>query len=96
MRVEYHPSVRRDFLEVAARYNEVSARLSQDFEVEFRRVVRVAAANPTRFHLVKPGFHRANLRRFPYHVIYRELPDAIRVVLLKHHRRQPEFGSERD
>jgi hypothetical protein len=47
-------------------------------------------------HPIKPGFHRANLKRFPYHFIYREVPDGIRVTLLCHHRRDPEFGSERE
>jgi hypothetical protein len=44
---------------------------------------------------LKPGFHRANLEQFPYHFIYREIPEGIRVTLLRHHRRHPEFGMER-
>lgn len=56
----------------------------------------MAVANPNRFHPIKPGFHRANLKRFPYHLIYREVPDGIRVTLLRHHRRDPKFGSERE
>jgi len=58
-------------------------------------MITLAAANPGRFHVIKPGFHRANLKRFPYHFVYRELPGAIRVTLVRHHRRDPRFGMER-
>ena len=63
--------------------------------VELRAVVAMAAAKPGRFHLIKPGLHRANLKRFPYHFIYQELVDGIRVTLVRHHRREPGFGMER-
>jgi plasmid stabilization system protein ParE len=78
------------------RYNAVSSRLGQEFKTELRRIIAVAAARPSRFHRTKPGFHRANLNRFPYHLIYRELADGIRVTLVRHHRRHPEFGMKRE
>ena len=95
MRIEYHPSVRQDVAEAIQRYKAVSTRLADEFRAELRRVIGMAAANPSRFHPVKPGFHRANLRRFPYHVIYREINQGIRVILVRHHGRHPELGMER-
>jgi plasmid stabilization system protein ParE len=78
------------------RYRAVSERLGKEFKAELRRLITMAAANPSRFHPIKPGFHRANLKRFPYHVIYREISDGIRVMLVRHHRRNPELGMERE
>lgn len=95
MRVEYHPAVEQDVAKALRDYDLVSERLGADFKVELRRVIAVAATNPGRFHLIKPGFHRANLKRFPYHFVYRELPDGIRVTLVRHHRREPNFGMAR-
>ena len=95
MRVEYHPAVEGEVTEAMQRYKAVSVRLSREFETELRRVIAMAVANPSRFHFIESGFHRANLNRFPYHVIYREIPDGIRVTLIRHHRRHPEFGMER-
>jgi len=94
--VEYHPAVEGDVAEALRFYDSVSGRLADDFEAELRRVVALAATRPGRFHLVKPGFRRANLRRFPHHIIYRELPGGIRVTLVRHHRREPGFGMERE
>jgi plasmid stabilization system protein ParE len=96
VKVEYHPAVEGDAAEALRRYDAVSQRLGDDFKKELRRVTALAAAQPGRFHLVKPGFHRANLNRFPYHFVYRELADGIRVTLVRHHRRHPSFGMERE
>ena len=74
----------------------MSERLGEEFKAELRRVIAAVAAQPGRFHLIKPGFHRANLKRFPYHFIYRELAEGIRVTLVRHHKRHPGFGMERE
>ena len=96
MRVEYHPAVEQDLTEPLRFYDSVSGRLVEEFKAELRQTIAVAAAKPGRFHLIKGGFHRANLKRFPYHFIYRELADGIRVTLVRHHRRHPSFGMERE
>jgi toxin ParE1/3/4 len=96
VRVEYHPAVAQDVAEALRRYDAVSQQLGEDFKSELRRFIAVAAARPGRFHLIKPGFRRANLKRFPYHFIYRELSDGIRVTLVRHHRRHPSFGMGRE
>lgn len=96
MRIEYHPAVEQDVAEALERYEAVSQNLANEFKTEVHRVIRIAASKPGRFHLIKPGLHRANLRRFPYHVVYRELASGIRVILVRHHRRHPELGMERE
>ena len=96
MRVEYHPAVAAEVTEALQRYDAVSRRLGDEFQTELRRVIALAAVNPGRFHVLKPGVRRANLKRFPYHCIYRELSDGIRVTLIRHHRRHPAYGMERE
>ena len=96
MRVEYHPAVAQDLAEALRYYSSISERLEAEFEGEVRRKIAAAAAQPGRFHLLKPGLHRANLERFPYHFLYRELEDGIRVTLVRHHRRRPDLGLERE
>jgi hypothetical protein len=94
VRVEFHPAVEVDLADALQRYDAVSNHLGDEFKTEFRKMVAMAAANPNRFHPIKSGYHRANLKRFPYHFVYRELPGGIRVTLVRHHRRNPEFGME--
>ncbi|MBS0630572.1 MAG: hypothetical protein JSS11_01560 [Verrucomicrobia bacterium] len=53
------------------------------------------ARNPRRFHPAAPGLKRANLPNFPYHLLFREMPAGVRVLVLRHHRRHPDFGLTR-
>ena len=95
MSIEFHPGVAEDLAEAARRYDSASPQLTEQFLEEFRRLVAVAAQHPGRFHPTGKGFRRANLRRFPYHFLYREIQGGIRVTLVKHHRRDPAYGMER-
>jgi hypothetical protein len=94
--VEYHPAVEQDVSEALQRYDAVSQRLGDEFNLELRRMISLAAANPGKFHQIKSRLHRANLIRFPYHFVYREIDGGIRVTLVRHHRRHPDFGMKRE
>jgi plasmid stabilization system protein ParE len=95
MEVRYHPAVRADVLEAARTYHDISPGLADDFDLELKATIAKAAANPLRFHLVERGFRRANLKRFPYHFLYEVQPDCIRVMIVRHHKRHPELGLDR-
>jgi hypothetical protein len=94
--VQYHPAAEQDVSEALQRYDSVSQKLGEEFRAELQRVVSLAERDPGRFHLVKPGLHRANLIRCPYHFIYSEITKGIRVILVRHHRRHPNAGMERE
>jgi len=93
--VNYHPLVKRDVVAALKFYSEISSRLADEFNAEVRDLIARAADNPLRFHPVDRGFRRANLRRFPYHVLYEVRADSIRVMHLRHNRRHPDYGMER-
>jgi hypothetical protein len=44
---------------------------------------------------VEEGFRRANLKRFPYHLLYELHPTSLRVVLVRHNKRHPQYGLPR-
>ena len=58
-------------------------------------MIERAAENPLRFHLVGREFRRINLQRFPYHVLYDARSDSIRVMIVRHNKRHPDYGMER-
>lgn len=92
MEIVYHPLVRRDVEEVLAYYQKVSERLADEFHDELRSVINEAAENPLKFPPVDQNFRRANLKRFPYHVLFDLSPDRLRVMLVRHHKRHPRYG----
>lgn len=95
MEVVFHPLVKRDLLEALAYYKGVSEGLAGEFDHEVRFILTQAIVNPLRFHLVDQGFRRANLRRFPYHILYEVHAENLRVMHIRHNKRHPNYGSER-
>jgi len=96
MEVVYHPLVQQDVAEVLAYYHKVSERLANEFHDELRSMINEASENPLKFPPVEQGFRRVNLKRFPYHVLYEVRPDEIRVMLVRHHKRHPRYGLDRE
>ena len=95
MRVAYHPAVQGDVNRILRYYDRISPRLGDAFWEELLATIEVAATAPQRFHSVDRGRRRANLKRFPYHILYRILAQGIRVVVVRHHERHPSYGGRR-
>lgn len=90
MKVVYHPAVQKDVNCILKRYDSISDRLGNEFWEELNTTIQAAANNPLRFHQELRDLRRANLRRFPYHLLYRVFPDRIRVTAVRHHKQSPE------
>lgn len=96
MRIEYHPALERELLEIRDYYEERSVGLGRDFVEEFDRIVLRIADAPERWRIVKGDIRRALLRRFPYVIYFRCVgSDCVRVTVVKHERRHPSLGLER-
>ena len=80
----------------AARWYETHRR---GFGVEFLDAVDAAAARiaeAPRIGSLVPGIsdqaiRRRPVRRFPYHVVYLELPDRLQILAIAHDRRRPGY-----
>ena len=75
-----------------------SVKMPEDFDAfweELMMFIEAARATPERFHPSDGGLRRVNLKRFPYHFLYRVLPRGIRVVVVRHNRRHPHYGTGR-
>ena len=75
MRVTYHPSVQRDVNGILRYYDDISVRLADEFWNELMSRIETAANNPGHFHFTDPGLRRVNRQRFPYHFLFRALPE---------------------
>ena len=95
MEIIYHPLVRGDVEEALSYYQRISPRLADEFHEELLSIINRAAENPLRFHFADKCFRRANLRRFPYHLLYEVHPESVRVMLVRHNKRHPEYGLPR-
>jgi plasmid stabilization system protein ParE len=96
MRVLLHPGAEQDLAEAAAFYEaEASPAVAARFIDGFERVASLVLEHPGL------GTPRARGRRgfpipgFPYTVVYSEHAEGILVLVVKHDRRRPAFGSSR-
>lgn len=87
----FHPQVRRD-VSAALRHYDSSG---DDFWAEFERICGELDDHPERHHFDPCGWRQANLRRFPYHLLFYQEPGGVRVMTLRHDRRNPRFGTRR-
>ncbi|MEM9354558.1 MAG: type II toxin-antitoxin system RelE/ParE family toxin, partial [Planctomycetota bacterium] len=84
VRIEFHADARRDFDEAFDWYAARSIRAAADFVAEVGAVLQLALEKPQRFALIDRTNRDVLLKRFPYHVGYREHGDAVQVIPIAH------------
>lgn len=93
MRLVFHPKLYADIAQVMEYYEQVaSADLADEFYAELLQLMREAAKRPESFPIRERDIRRANLRRFPYHFLFRVASDAVRILVVRHHKREPSLG----
>lgn len=96
MSYSFHRGAERDLTEAFQFYRrEAGARLARRFLDEFERVMRLLEELPD---VGKPtaGDRRSfPITGFPYSVIYRHVNAEIRVLVVRHQHRDPEYGGSR-
>ena len=96
MRLVLHPKVYSDIDAIMAYYEEVAAtELAKEFYAELRHFMVGAATRPKSFAIRQRDIRRVNLRRFPYHFLFRIVDDTVRVLVVRHHSRHPSLGTRR-
>ena len=96
MRLILHPKVYSDIDRIMERYEQMAGpRLADDFYEELRRFMADAARRPESFSIRDRDIRRVNLERFPYHFLFRIVGDAVRILIVRQHRRHPSLGTSR-
>lgn len=96
MRVEYHPAVQKELEEIRDYYEDRSAGLGRAFIDEFESQILQIAATPERWMIVDLDIRRCLMTRFPYVIYFRCVgTDRIRITVVKHQRRHPKWGRDR-
>lgn len=96
MSVVVHPAAEQDVIDAAEFYRrEASPALAARFVAEFRRVCALLLEQPALGSPRAQGRRGYSMRIFPYSVIYRETATGIHVLVVRHDRRHPGFGTRR-
>ena len=96
MRVTLHPAAERDMEEAAEFYaREGSAVLAARFVSEFKKLCALLVEQPEVGSPRSAGRRGLCMNVFPYTVIYRAGTDEIKILVVKHDRKRPGYGSSR-
>jgi plasmid stabilization system protein ParE len=96
-KIRYHVEARVDVLEIVEYYEDKEGpELADEFISELERFIESVAERPLSYREVEPGTRRANLDRFPHHVLFQIIDDEmIKVIAVKHNKRHPAQGLDR-
>ena len=95
MRLIYHPAVQADVESAVAFYESRVAGLGAGFIHEFDEAIKVVLRAPEIWPIVRSEVRRYAMARFPYGIYHRCNTEEVRVLVVKHHHRRPEFGLRR-
>lgn len=87
--------MQREVDEACRWYDERRDGLGDEFFQEAERVLARIAENPQQFSTHTHGRRKAHLKRFPYGIYYRVLPDRVRILSICHDKRHPAYGARR-
>lgn len=96
-KITYHLGARLDVLEIVQYYErEAGVELADRFTAELEEFIEYIAERPHSYRETAKGIRRANLDRFPHHVLFRIVDsDTIKITSVKHDSRRPSYGMRR-
>ncbi len=86
---------RQDIVEAQDWYRREGPELAAAFRAELDRQLARVLRRPTQFPVARADVRRAKLRRFPYSLLFRVLPEAIYVIGCFHSSRDPNIWLRR-
>ena len=91
-----HREADTDLTEAFRHYKvEVGQGVAGRFLKEFGRIARLLEANPGLGTPTRDGRRSFPLVGYPYSLIYREVDEGIRVLVVRHQNRDPSYGEGR-
>lgn len=96
-RIVYHLGARLDVLESVEFYeSREGPELADRFTAELERFILRVGECAESYREIAKGVRRANLDRFPHHVLFRVLDhNTVKILSVKHDRRRPAYGMKR-
>ncbi len=96
MKTVLHPLVHVDIADAMQFYEQAGgAKLAADFFHEYERTLERTNERPLSFPSSDKILRRAMFDRFPFHILFSIEPTRIFVLVIRHERRDPDFGLDR-
>jgi plasmid stabilization system protein ParE len=93
--VVFHEDAAEDYEAAFEWYWERSSLAASKFSIEIIEAIEQIVKAPHTWPIYLYHTRRFPLHRFPYKVIYRELPSSIQILAVAHVRRRPGYWKDR-
>jgi toxin ParE1/3/4 len=94
-RIDVHPEAVAEARAATQWYRERSVLAADAFLAELDRAVERIAEHPEMYPHYVGGTRRYLLQRFPFYLVYRELPGKLELGAIAHGRRKPGYWKNR-
>lgn len=94
-KVEFHEDAALEYEAAFEWYLERSILAASKFAAALNRAMDMIVKAPDRWPEGSYGTRRFLLQRFPFAIVYRELPVVIQVLAIAHTRRRPGYWKQR-
>lgn len=92
----FHRLFQKDLRAALGYYDEEGGPpLGDRFFDDVEWTIKKVEENPKRFHFIAEGLRSAQLKTFPYHIVFEESESRLRFLILRHDKRHPSFGIRR-
>ena len=95
MRLIYHPEAEAELVEAAEFYESRSTGLGTRFLKEFDATVTEMQASPSLWPVIEGDLRGRTMERFPFVIYYRVTDHQLRILVVKHHSRHPDYWRHR-
>jgi plasmid stabilization system protein ParE len=95
MRLIYHPDAEAEVVEAVQVFERKAPGLGDRFLREFDAAIIEIQKAPGRWRIVEDGLRRFLMQHFPYGIYYRAEGENLRILVVKHHRRHPDYWKYR-
>ena len=95
MKIEVLELARREFDDAYAYYEGRKKGLGEEFREAIKAQVLAISHHPDAWLRIRPGLRKCPGKRFPYDVIYQQLPSQILILALAHKKRRPFYWADR-
>ena len=96
MTYSLHPGAEHDVVDALDFYSEhVGRAAAERFLEEFERVAKLLVEHPSLGTPTTRGRRDFPLKVFPYSVVYRNLENSIRILIVRHQHRKPGYAGGR-
>ncbi len=93
--VTYHALVEDEVIQATVYYERQCDGLGSRFLDDYESAVSDILERPSAWPPIDDRYRRHQLRHFPYCIIYRVLPDRIRILSLMHLHQHPDYWKSR-